>query len=101
MKMWVDDLRDPPDKDWVWAKSSDAAIMFLRACYFWQTQGTSDKYWYVQEMSLDHDLGGNDTTRPVVMWMCENDFWPTEISIHTQNPVGREWLQGMVERYQT
>jgi hypothetical protein len=54
---------------------------------------------WITEMSLDHDLGGDDTTRPIVLWCCENDFWPVEVRIHTANPVGRDWLEGMIERY--
>ena len=50
-------------------------------------------------MSLDHDLGGEDTPRPVVIWFCEADYWPTEVVVHSANPVGIEWLEGMIERY--
>ena len=57
MKLWVDDLRPPPDDSWWWAKTSKRAIAFLY-------------YPLVTEMSLDHDLGADDTTRPVVLWMC-------------------------------
>ncbi|MEV6643273.1 cyclic-phosphate processing receiver domain-containing protein [Amycolatopsis sp. NPDC051371] len=49
-------------------------------------------------ISLDHDLGGDDTTRPVVLWLCENDRCPPEVRVHTANPVGREWLTGMARR---
>ncbi|WP_353955436.1 hypothetical protein [Rhodococcus sp. 14-2483-1-2] len=31
--------------------------------------------------------------------MCEDGVWPTEIRVHSANPVGVEWLTGMVERY--
>ena len=87
MKLWVDDLREPPE-GWYWAKTSAHAIEML-------ILGRSD----ITVMSLDHDLGGDDTTRPVVMWMCENEQWPKVIQIHTANPVGREWLEGMISRY--
>ena len=90
MRLWVDDLRDPPDATWSWAKTSAAAIDMLKVA-------AGD----VSEMSLDHDLGGDDTTRPVVLWMCENDTWPARVSVHTANPVGREWLEGMIRRYMT
>jgi len=50
-------------------------------------------------MSLDHDLGDDDTTRPVVMWCCYNDWWPDSVVVHSANPVGVEWLEGMIERY--
>lgn len=83
--LWVDDLRPPPH-GWLWAKTSTEAISFLR---------TFD----IDVMSLDHDLGGDDTTRPVVLWLCGGTSWPREVRVHTANPVGREWLEGMVSRY--
>ncbi len=94
MKLWVDDLRNPPDDTWIWITHPDAAIWMLDA-------------HMVTEMSLDHDLGidvsGNIgdtlTTRPIVLWMCEHGGWPDKISVHSQNPVGREWLIGMLNRY--
>lgn len=85
MKLWVDDLRPPPD-GWWWAKSSKRAIAFLY-------------YPFVIEMSLDHDLGGDDTTRPVVLWMCEHGVWPNVVTCHSANPPGREWIEGMIGRY--
>ncbi|ORB77462.1 cyclic-phosphate processing receiver domain-containing protein [Mycobacterium timonense] len=89
MKLWVDDLRQPPDDTWVWSKTSQNAIDTLMLA------GLGE----ITEISLDHDLGGDDTTRPVVLWMCEHNRWPENVGIHTANPVGREWLAGMVARY--
>lgn len=101
MKIWVDDIRTPPDESWVWAKTSAYAIELLNAWKIVQadldSHGTFDRQ--LKLMSLDHDLGGDDTTRPIVLWMCENDFWPVEVVVHSANPVGIEWLEGMIERY--
>lgn len=96
MKIWVDDLRTAPD-GWTWVKTSIEAIALLNACQWFSQNGRTDRHPEI--ISLDHDLGDDDTTRPIVIWMIENDFWPVEISIHTSNPVGREWLQGMIDRY--
>lgn len=85
MKLWIDDLRDPPE-GWFWAKTSDVAIRTLAM----QTYDT---------VSFDHDLGGDDTTRRVVMWLCDTGAWPETIYVHTANPVGREWLEGTINRY--
>jgi hypothetical protein len=93
MKIWVDDIRTPPDDSWYWLLTSSKAIAVLMAR---RTVGLP-----VEVMSLDHDLGGLDTTRPVVLWCCENDFWPDEVRVHTANPVGCEWLTGMIERYKS
>lgn len=87
-KLWVDDLRDPPDDTWTVARTSHKAIYFLAGIKF-------------DLMSLDHDLGGDDTTRKVVLWLCENPGrWPRGVVVHSANPVGRSWLLGMIDRYQ-
>ncbi len=90
MKLWVDDLRKPPDQTWVWCRSSAEAIDILHRV------GSG----VVTQMSLDHDLGGDDTTRPIVLWLCESlAYWPAIITVHSANPVGREWLEAMISRY--
>ena len=91
MKIWVDDIRPRPDWDWVQAYSSSEAILLL--------ENHRDSGLPVEIMSLDHDLGGDDTSRRIVLWMCENEFWPLEVRVHSANPVGVEWLTGMIERY--
>lgn len=57
----------------------------------------------IRTISLDHDLGfpegEEDNTRRLVLWMCENDFWPENIYVHTGNPSAEDWLVGMVKRY--
>jgi hypothetical protein len=87
VRLWVDDLRLPPDADWAWARTSAEAIACLQLTDY-------------DEMSLDHDLGGDDTSRSVVLWLCENaSRWPKKIRVHSMNNVGREWLLGMIYRY--
>ncbi len=84
-KLWVDDIRPAPE-GWHWAKTSGETIKAL-----------ASQRWGV--MSLDHDLGGEDTSRRAVLWLCENGNWPDEVRVHSANPVGVEWLTGMVSRY--
>lgn len=90
-KLWVDDLRTAPDDSWAVATSSFIAINIL----------ISHKVLNIplEVMSLDHDLGGDDTSRPIVLWCCETGFWPDEVRVHSANPVGVEWLEGMIARY--
>lgn len=100
VKLWIDDLRKDPDTEhaaysertgWVWAKSSGEAIALLTL-----RRAVGKK---VDVIAFDHDLGGDDTTRPVMHWLIERDYWPATITVHTANPVGREWLVGMAKRY--
>lgn len=91
-KIWVDDLREPPDSSWLWFKDSHEALT-------WMESRRASGCNMGTVMSLDHDLGGDQTTRPLVLWMCENDVWPEEVRVHSMNPVGRLWLEEMVKRY--
>lgn len=90
-RLWLDDIRLPPE-GWVWAKTSDEAIAAL--------SNADEAGVTISEMSFDHDLGGDDTARRVVLWLCEMDVdWPERIYCHSANPVGYGWITGMVERY--
>jgi hypothetical protein len=88
MRLWIDDERPMPTQYTHHALGSSAAIGFL-ARY---RDGLS-------VISFDHDLGGDDTSRPVMLFMIENGIWPDTLRFHTANPVGREWIVGMAERY--
>lgn len=87
MRLWVDDERPAPE-GWVWAETSDQAIGILLL------------FPFINEVSFDHDLGGDDTTRKVILYLLDNDIpFPPICRVHTANPVGREWLEGMINRY--
>jgi hypothetical protein len=95
MKIWIDDIRTPPDKSWLWFKTSKEALSLLDSLY----NSPYRELIPFGTWSLDHDLGDDDTTRPIVLWFCEHDFWPVEVRVHSANPVGVEWLEGMIKRY--
>ena len=116
VKLWIDDddwsgTRNPP-AGWTWAKTSAEALAVL----------TSET---VVEVSFDHDLGltadckdcgavahnpeetgkccnycyHDDTTRAVVLHMAENDSFPPICRVHTANRTGKEYLEGVINRY--
>ena len=90
MKLWIDDIRKPPDDTWIWAKSSRDAIEYIYC----------GGVGYFDLISFDHDLGGNDTSRTVVLFLCNHpDLWPNKCLVHSANPVGKEWLEEMIKRY--
>lgn len=103
MKIWVDDIRTPPDSTWRWCKSSQETIRCLVNAKIAVAKGWVEKDKAIDVMSLDHDLGMvgdvEDTTRYVVLWCCNNDFWPVEVRVHSANPPGAFWLISMIDRY--
>ena len=90
--LWIDDLREPPDSSWTVARNSETALLYLDGI-------RNDPSIELEAISFDHDLGQDDTTRPVMMWLCENEFWPNKVLFHTMNPIGRVWLEGTAKRY--
>jgi hypothetical protein len=99
MKLWIDDLRTPPDESWRWAKNSYEALGILRAEYSALVGLASIQTDELTAVSFDHDLGGEDTSRPVMLWMAEYGFWPKTVYVHTMNVVGADYLMGIANRY--
>ncbi|MEI8082079.1 MAG: cyclic-phosphate processing receiver domain-containing protein [Actinomycetes bacterium] len=77
LKLRVDDLRDPPDTTWVIARDYGPAIEILAT-------------GRVRTVSLDHDLGPEETGLDICLWMSREGIWPKTIVLHTANPLGRE-----------
>lgn len=79
MKIFLDDERSPP-KDWILTKTATDTINLL-------------KNNYVEEISLDHDLGIEETGYDVLLWIEEmvflNNYIPPKINIHTSNSSAR------------
>jgi hypothetical protein len=102
-KLWLDDVRKPPDSSWDWVKTAPDAINFLT-------------YHHVDGVSLDFDLGEGGVTKgangetvilpshspgagygiDVARFILAN-FSPGEIaiSIHSQNPVGAKQMRDL------
>ena len=91
MKLWIDDLRAPPDETWTWAKTSADALLVLK--HF-----ASD----LAEVSFDHDLGGDDTVMPFILAVEARAFRgrgdPFQWQVHSANPVGRKNITAAMER---
>lgn len=63
-----------------------------------QNVGALDELW------LDHDLGGSDTISPVIGWLCEQAFegtpFPVQlVVVHTANPTGASTMIRSLERF--
>jgi hypothetical protein len=87
-KAWVDDLREAPF-GWIHLSNYEMTIKFMSL-----TRGK------VSVMSLDHDLEETKTGYDIILWMVENGWWPAnEIRIHTANPVGKDNMTYVINRY--
>ena len=82
MRLWVDDERPAPGDGWSLAKTSKQAIKSIQFGLGYAA--------ILEEVSLDHDLGGDDTGFKVLDWMIENEVWPRTLTIHTSNPPARK-----------
>ncbi len=92
MKVWLDDVRDPPGEDWVHLRTPEEVIELLRA-------------GRVTDLSLDHDLGlvtAEDkewTGYDVPTWIEHElangsaTFQVPRIAIHSANVVGRRRME--------
>lgn len=94
-KLWIDDIRPSPDETWDIATTYNEAIDKL----------TKFKYRLV---SFDHDLGDFQNGREmtgydILLWIVEQKMngrpVPQQYNIHSANPVGRDRMKGVIERY--
>jgi hypothetical protein len=89
MKIWLDDIRIPPDSTWTWCKTAEEAI------------GTIFVNQEIQFISFDHDLGEGASGYRVAVFLefmaslgyKMVDTW----DIHSANPVGRKNIQNALE----
>ena len=95
MKLFVDDERHPFNvvanpNDWIVVRNVEDAWLIVQSLHK-----------FITEMSLDHDLGeGRLTGYDLLLKMAEENIWPIKsIYIHSMNPVGRERMNGIVQRY--
>jgi hypothetical protein len=89
-KLFLDDVRAPPDGSWTVARSVAAAQYHIEV------------YGLPLVMSLDHDLGdGRDA--PVLLHLLINRYLDghmdklkdVQVTVHSANPQGRENLLGL------
>lgn len=109
MKLWLDDIRDPHTAlfgkwDWVWAKTADEAIRWLRTGDV--TQASLDHDLTDEQMELGGYLGkvyedGHKSGYDVVCWLEQHpEFWPREgVTVHSANPAGRARMLQVIERH--
>lgn len=96
--IYLDDERYPPndfhDHTWYYVNTS---IQCIRALI--------DHATNVDTLSLDHDLGGDDTGYAVAVWLenmyhldPNSPYLPKRIIVHYANPVGRARIEAAVKK---
>lgn len=88
MKLWIDDIRTPPNDTWTWAKTELEAMTIVK-----------ERASEITAVSFDHDLGGDDTSRSIALYMAEFDCFPPKCWVHSMNPVGAKYLRDTIDRY--
>jgi hypothetical protein len=90
-KLFLDDERNPPDDSWITCRSSEEAISLAKS------KGSPDF------MSLDHDLGGDDTVmkflKRFVSEVWDGDLEPPKYKVHSANPVGAKNIISFMESW--
>jgi len=96
-RLFIDDIRDLYDDDFVVVRSYDNAVHYMR------------QHGHSLFISFDHDLGDVDerTGFDVAKWMVERDlndsgkFIPDEFDfhVHSANPVGVGNIIGLLTGY--
>lgn len=95
MKIWIDDVRVPPDDSWLWCKTVNETIGVISKLLY----GRID----IDVISIDHDAGdyaydGGDYIK-VLDWLEENGYkQPTHFHIHSMNPVGVYKMRSIIKR---
>ena len=96
MKLWVDDVRQPPSDDWVWAQTANEAI----GCICHYNRNMTDDTIIID---LDHDAGkwafdGGDYIK-ILDWLEDMECVDTGyfFHIHSMNPVGVQNMKTIIE----
>lgn len=92
MKLWLDDVRKPPDDFWVWCKS------YKEFCHALGCSATA-----FEIISLDHDLGQGEKMGYDCFKYLEEDFHggthiADKVVCHSMNPVGKEKIEAGIRR---
>ena len=90
----VDDMRYFPDLDCTYLRTLDEAMEWLNGYMFMPIP---------VELWLDHDLGGDEDVRPLVIkleeFLARHPQVPMEVRIVSDNPAGRKYIRQALEDY--
>ena len=96
MKIWLDDIRDPPDNSWEHFKTGEDLTNEI-------VEQINSQDEAIEEISFDHDLGENCLTGYGVACFIESiinaGMWkrPIKWTVHSANPVGRKNIEAAMK----
>lgn len=89
--LFLDDEREPKEKGMTVARTSEEAKELIR------------KKGFPKYMSLDHDLGGDDTGQKFVKWIVDEymdkELPEFDFNIHSDNPVGSKNMESLLNSF--
>jgi hypothetical protein len=103
MNLWLDDVRKCPFiGNWKTAKNFDEAVKIMQ-------ENEIEEAWLDHDLAYEHyghvkpEEYTEKTGYDFVLWMKENNRWPTKLCIvHSLNPVGSERMcEVIAEHYGT
>lgn len=91
-KLWLDDVRPPPDKSWTWTR-----------CYGQAQRCLLENANNITHISLDHDLGtvktGYDVACVVEELAHDGKLTALEsMTVHSANPVGVARIRQVIQK---
>lgn len=96
MKIWLDDMRTPPDSGWKWFKTANDVMDWFRL---------NHDVHEVEILSLDNDLGEDQVEGYKILdWLEEKKFFvpdfifPHKIQVHSANPVARRRMEQVIKK---
>ena len=89
-KIWIDDIRKPPDNTFAWCIDYNSAIWMIRAMM--HCKG-------IDYISFDHDLGEEKSGYDIAKFIVENHIPIKEYKVHSANPVGRFNIEQLLNHY--
>lgn len=101
MKLWLDDVRPCPFVgDWKIAKSYDEAVLIMQ-------ENEIEEAWLDHDLAPEHyveHLSEQEYTEKTgydfVLWMQENNKWPSNICmVHSLNPIGSKRMCEVIAEY--
>lgn len=101
MKLWVDDVREPPSAEWNWIKSVNEAKGDIQAIEWYARNVDNDPIFHIELIDIDHDAGiyaydGGDYIK-LLDWLEETGrSYP--IHIHSMNPVGVQNMRAIIQK---